>query len=495
MKNLIQNNFLVNSPLWMKRGLILSQFFLIIFVYHLLKDLKDTLVITSSDAGAQVIPFLKIWVILPFAILVSYLFSKIYQKFGREKTLYFFVIGLLSAYAIFAFCLFPLRNALSLERVADMLTLTLPVGCKGFISMVCFWIYTFFYLAAELWSMMILTVLFWGYLNDITSPDQAKSFYPICVFVGNCAGILSGQTSRFLCHSLMDVLSWQETLQIIVSMIIVCGIGIMGISRVLALSESPSLSDHPSVSQQPKKSKPVISFKESCLCIVQSRPLLCIAILVVGFGLTSNLIEVVWKETIKSNYPLPQAYNAYVNQLTSLIGVLAVFMSLVSRWVFQNFKWSKIALLSPVSLFVTSFVFFFFMQLPEEYLNPFASFFNMNGLYLVMTLGSVYYVLALTAKYTIFDMCKEMAFLSINPSERMRAKSVIDSVGSRLGKSGSSCLYQFLLVLFGSTAGHIPIIGITAVFVIGVSIIATRKLGTYVSEEQEEKYTLAEASV
>lgn len=486
MKNLIQNISFASPPLWVKRALILFQFFLIIFIYHILKDLKDTLVITSSDAGAQVIPFLKIWIILPFAILASYLFSKMYQKLGREKTLYIFVSLLLGGYALFAFCLFPLRNVLSLEHISEVLTVILPVGCKGFIAMVCFWIYTFFYLAAELWSMMILTVLFWGYLNDNTSQEQAKSFYPICVFVGNCAGILSGQTSRFLCHSLMDVLTWQETLQLMVGIIIVCGIGIMGINRLLSLSEKVSLS------LQTKKSKNTLTFKESLLCIVQSRPLLYIAILVVGFGLTSNLIEVVWKETIKSNHPLPQAYNAYVNQLTSLVGMLAVCMSLLSRLIFKKIKWSKIALFTPVSLFITSFVFFFFMQLPDEYITPFASYFNMNGLYLVMTMGSIYYVLALTAKYTIFDMCKEMAFLSINPSERMRAKSVIDSVGSRLGKSGSSCLYQFLLVLFGSTAGHIPFIGITAVFVIGVSIIATRKLGSHVANQQEN-YTLAEA--
>lgn len=487
MKNSIQNNSFTNSSSsWVKRALVLGQFFLIIFVYHILKDLKDTLVITSSDAGAQVIPFLKIWVILPSAILVSYLFSKIYQKFGREKTLYFFVTLLLSSYALFAFCFYPFRNELHLHQLTDLLTMTLPVGCKGFIAMVNFWIYTFFYLVAELWAMMILTVLFWGYLNEITSAQQAKSFYPLCVFVGNCAGILSGQTSRFLCQSLMDILSWQETLQLMVLIVILCGIGIMAINRLL------STSDVSVPSQQPKKSAPVMTFKENLLCISQSQPLLCIATLVVGFGLTSNLIEVVWKETIKSVYPLPQAYNAYVNQLTSIIGILAVCMSLLSRWIFQVFNWSKIALLTPVSLFITSLVFFFSMQISDEYLSPFASFLNMNSLYLVMTLGSIYYVLALTAKYTIFDMCKEMAFLSIDSSERMRAKSVIDSVGSRLGKSGSSCLYQVLLITFGSTAGHIPIIGVTAVLVIGISIIATKRLGHHVSKQSN--YVLAEAS-
>ncbi|MFI0434797.1 MAG: Npt1/Npt2 family nucleotide transporter [Parachlamydiaceae bacterium] len=482
MKNSDQNNFIANSttPL-VKRALILGQFFLIIFVYHILKDLKDTLVITSSDAGAQVIPFLKIWVILPFAILTSYLFSKIYQRFGREKTLYFFVSLLLVSYALFAFCLYPFREKLHFYALSDFLTLALPVGFKGFISMVSYWIYTLFYLTAELWAMMILTVLFWGYLNEIHTSQQAKSFYPICVFVGNCAGILSGQTSRFLCHSLMDTLSWQETLQIMVSLVIVCGIGIMVINRLLSNLNTPV------VLREAKKNASSMGFTESVLCIVQSKPLMCIATLVVGFALTSNLIEVVWKETIKGVYPSPQAYNAYVNQLTSIIGTFAVCTSLLSRWIFQRVSWVKIALVTPVSLFITSFAFFFSMQIAEESLSPFASLFKMNSLYFVMTMGSIYYVLALTAKYTIFDMCKEMAFLSIHPNERMRAKSVIDSIGSRLGKSGSSCLYQVLLITFGSTAGHVSIVGITAILVIGISIIATKKLGDHISSQGADR--------
>lgn len=485
MKNLYQNTSSADTySSWVKRALILGQFFLIIFVYHILKDLKDTLVITSTNSGAEVIPFIKIWVILPFAVLASYFFSKLYQKLGRERTLYFFVIMLLCAYTLFAFCLYPLRDKLYLNRLADFFTTILPVGCKGFSAMICFWIYTFFYLAAELWAMMILSILFWGYLNEITPVEQAKSFYPLCVFTGNCAGILSGQTSRYLCQTLTDYLSWQETMQWMMLIVIACGIGIMAINRYLSLFYDSS-------AQTLKPKKTALSFKESVLCILQSRPLFCIALLVIGFGFTSNLVEVVWKESIKHVYPLPHIYNAYVNQLTSITGFLAAIVSLLSRWIFKVFSWSRIALITPITLFITSFIFFFSFQLPEEYLTPISSFLNMSPLYLVMTLGSLYYVLALTAKYTIFDMCKEMAFLSIETEKRMRAKSVIDSIGSRLGKSGSSCLYQVLLITFGSTAGHIPIVGVTAVIVIGISIIATNTLGRHLLKQ--ENYVLTTA--
>jgi AAA family ATP:ADP antiporter len=467
-----------------KRVLILAQFFLIIFVYHTLKDLKDSIVITASDAGAEVIPFIKIWAMLPLAIAASYLFSKLYNRFGREKTLYAFVILLLSIYTLFAFFLYPMGNELYLNNLAEYLKVILPVGAKGFIAMICYWHYTLFYLTAELWSLLILSILFWGYVNEATSFLEAKQFYPLCMFVGNFAGILSGQISHFLCQNLTEFVSWQKTLQTMIIIIACCGIAIMMINRCL------SREDLSSGSIKQKTIVPSLSFKDNLLCIFQSGPLCCIALLVVGFGLTSNLIEVVWKESIRNLYPSPQAYNAYINQLTSLIGILAVCMALLSRSIFQKLSWTKVALITPMALFFTSLTFFSSLMLPIEHLSKISSFLNIHPMSLVVTLGSIHYVLGLTAKYTLFDTSKEMAFISIEPEERIRAKSVIDSIGSRLGKSGASCIYQFLLITFGATSGHISIIGTTSVLMIGISVIATKKLGHHLSHRCNEYQVL-----
>ena len=131
---------------FLRQALILGQLFLIIFVHHILKDLKDSLVITASDAGAEVIPFIKIWGVLPISVLASYLFSKFYQKFGRDKTLYFFITTLLTFYAIFAFWLYPQREMVCLDSLGEHLKRILPAGCRGMIAMVRFWSYTVFYL-------------------------------------------------------------------------------------------------------------------------------------------------------------------------------------------------------------------------------------------------------------------------------------------------------------------------------------------------------------
>lgn len=471
---------LLNISLNKKRNfLLLVQFFLIIFIYHTLKDLKDTVVITASDAGAEVIPFIKIWGMLPLAIGASFLFSKIYNRFNREKTLYI-IVGMLGlCYISFAFILFPFRDQLYLNHVHDFLTNVLPSGCRGLIAMVCFWHYTLFYVTAELWSVLVLTILFYGYVNDTTTIDESKKFYPLCAFVGNFAGILSGQTSHFFSHNLREYFSWQETVQLMITVVITFSLVIMGINRWLLQNGQ----DAAVIKTLDKKH--ATSFKDNLLAVVKSKPLMCIAILVIGFGLTSNLIEVIWKEKIKALYPDPQAFNAYINKITSLIGVCSVCMALLSRWLYQSLSWGKVALITPVALFITTLCFFSTILLPSNYLTPFVAFLNVTPIVLIVTLGSLHYVVGMTAKYTIFDSCKEMAFLSIDSAERLKAKSVIDSIGSRLGKTGASCLYQFLLISFGTASGHIPVIAATSLFMIGISIAAVKQLDNSKSKRRQ----------
>lgn len=54
-----------------------------------------------------------------------------------------------------------------------------------------------FYLMAELWGSVVLSLLFWGFANDINTVDEAKSYYPLFGLVANLALILSGQYVRW----------------------------------------------------------------------------------------------------------------------------------------------------------------------------------------------------------------------------------------------------------------------------------------------------------
>lgn len=61
------------------------------------------------------------------------------------------------------------------------------------------WTYCLFYVMAELWGSVVVSVLFWGFANTITTVDEAEQFYPFFGLGANVALIASGQTVRCEC--------------------------------------------------------------------------------------------------------------------------------------------------------------------------------------------------------------------------------------------------------------------------------------------------------
>ncbi|PHU05404.1 ADP,ATP carrier protein 1, chloroplastic [Capsicum chinense] len=54
-----------------------------------------------------------------------------------------------------------------------------------------------FYVMAELWGSVVVSVLFWGFSNQITTVDEAKRFYPLFGLAENVVLIFSGQTVKY----------------------------------------------------------------------------------------------------------------------------------------------------------------------------------------------------------------------------------------------------------------------------------------------------------
>ena len=63
-------------------------FFFINFNYTILRDTKDALIVTAPGSGAEAIPFLKVWGVLPFAIIFMLIYSKLSNIFSKPKLFY-----------------------------------------------------------------------------------------------------------------------------------------------------------------------------------------------------------------------------------------------------------------------------------------------------------------------------------------------------------------------------------------------------------------------
>jgi len=68
--------------------------FFVLFNYTVVRNLKDALIITAPGSSAEVVNFLKIWVVLPSSFLFVALYAKLSNSLSRESLYYTFLIFL-----------------------------------------------------------------------------------------------------------------------------------------------------------------------------------------------------------------------------------------------------------------------------------------------------------------------------------------------------------------------------------------------------------------
>ena len=63
--------------------------------------------------------------------------------------------------------------------------------------------------------------------------------------------------------------------------------------------------------------------------------------------------------------------------------------------------------------------------------------------------GTVQNVASKVTKYSLFDPCKEMAYIPLGPEVRSKGKAAVDVLGARLGRSLGSVVQQALVFTVG----------------------------------------------
>jgi len=474
-------------------------FFLVSFNYHILKILKDPLIITAPNSGAETIPFLKVWAILPSSILLTLIFTKLSSKFNRE-TIFYVMIGIfLTFFVIFIFFLYPNTNFFTLDSISNKLSATLPKGFKGFISMVRYWHFSLYYIVAEAWSTIMLSLLLWVFIVDVLTLNEAKRYYSLFGTSRNLAGIVSGflvnyiagkTISNKLIISLANTLNlksaWDQTMLLFIITVIISSLIIIGIYRYLHIYIYPQR--YLMGGDQQNKGKQKISFKKSLSYATNSKYILYIALMVLSYNILTNLTEVLWKSQIHELYPSPSDYASYVSKTTYFTGILASICAFfISGNLIRRLGWKTTALITPAAIMITGLGFFYFLFFKKysEFSHQSLTFFNFSPLILTVFFGALQDVLSRALKYTIFDDTKEMTFIPLSAEEKLKGKSVIDGIGSRLGKSSASLIMQILFIFFATPMGASPYIFGIILLTLPIWIKAINKL----SKEFEAKTT------
>lgn len=472
-------------------------FFCISFNYTILRDTKDTLIVTAPGSGAEAIPFIKVWLVVPCAVLFMIIYAKLSNSLSKQKLFYTVVSPFLIFFALFALVLYPNRDALHPTDVADKLQAILPQGLMGLVAIFRNWTYALFYVLAELWGSVMLSLMFWGFANDITRVGEAKRFYALFGIGANLALLCSGPAivlvSDIRRHVPEGVDAWGISLNLLMSMVIIAGFIIIAtywwINRNV-LTDARFYNPNEQTSK--KKEKPKLGLAESFLYLARSPYILCLAILVIAYGISINIVEVTWKSQLKLQYPNSNDYSTFMGYFSTMTGAVTVLMMLfVGGNVMRKFGWGTAAVITPIVLLITGSIFFSLVIFRGNLSGVIAAL-GTTPLMLAVVIGTIQNIMSKSCKYALFDPTKEMAYIPLDQEQKVKGKAAIDVVGARLGKSGGSLIQQGLLVAFGTIGAITPILAAILAVVIIAWVIAARSLNKQfltltASQEEEQK--------
>lgn len=454
-------------------------FFFINFNYTILRDTKDSLIVPAS--GAETIVFLKFWGVVPAAIIFMIVYSKLSNMLNKEALFYTTIIPFIVFFGAFALIIYPFRDALHPTASADWLAAHLPEGMGGLVACYRNWTYSIFYILAELWGSVVLSLMFWGFANDTTRVTEAKRFYSLFGIGANVAMLISGPAiiyfSNIRSRLPADVDAWGVSLNYLMTMVVGAGIMVMAIywwiNRYVLTDPLFYAQDE---EKKVKKAKPKMSLGDSFKYILSSPYILCLAVLVISYGIAINLVEVTWKNQLKLQYPDSNDYSTFMGWFSTLTGTVTIFMMLfVGSNVIRRFGWGFAAMVTPVVLLITGAGFFAFILFRENLLGYIAML-GTTPLMLAVIFGTAQNIMSKSSKYSLFDPTKEMAYIPLDQEQKVKGKAAVDVVGARLGKSGGSLIQQFLIVTFGSITAITPYIGAILLVVIVGWMVAARSL-------------------
>jgi ADP/ATP carrier protein family len=449
-----------------------------LFNFGALRSVKDGLVV--PNIGAEVISFLKLWLVLPSTIIFTLLYVKLSNLFNYEQVFYLIVSAFLGFFALFTWVLYP--NQLYFHPPAEKiqaLALLWP-NFKWFILIAGKWSYAIMYVFCELWSAVVINLLFWQYANHIFDTKSAKRFYPVLGMVGNLGLIIAGSFlvtfsdfsgigDNFIAENYAFDIEFQSSrvLKPIMTAIIFSGVLAMILYRYIDKYALKSKNNSTCRKRSSEDTKTTLSVLESIKLLLGSRYIGHIVILILCYGLLINILEGPWKARVRELYPNTIDYINFMGRFNIWMGISCVSFMIIGSNIIRRFSWLTSALITPFMLTCTGLVFFIFVIFASD-INFFGE--GFNPIYFAVIIGAVQNILSKSTKYSLFDSTKEMTYIPLPLELRTKGKAAVEVVGLKFGKSLGAFIQSFMFILipmatFDSVTVYLMIIFIVVMII------------------------------
>ncbi len=452
----------------------------ILFNYTVMRDMKDSLVVNA--AGANLISFLKLYCVTPAAVLFVVIYAKLSNIFSSEKLFYVIITPFITFFGLFGFVLYPNLEMLHPAQQTIQALHEVYPRLSGFIDIYGHWTYALFYVLSEIWGSAMIALMFWQFANRITRVHESKRFYGLFGVIANTSLLVSGQAlvffSQGITKDLVGVDPWTHSLKWLCGMIVVMGLIPMFIYRWMhtnVLTDPTYYDPTEENTQKKKKHKPGLI--ESAKLIFHSKELGYITLLLIGYGISINLVEVQMKNQLGIYFKGDNvAYTAFMGRYSQLTGTLAILFGwLIGANVLSRMSWLVSALITPLFFIFSGGVFFFFILGKDLAMHLLA---NMDPVLTAVVLGSIIVTSSKAIKYSLFDPTYNMAYLPLDPELKSKGKAAVDVIGGRAGKAGGAFIQSTMAILLASKNVLIfaPYTAVIFAVVCGAWILAVKGL-------------------
>lgn len=360
-----------------------------------------------------------------------------------KKTLFFTTcIPFFLFFLVFDMVIYPNADYLhpSLASVESMLGITNGGGggLSVLANIVAHWTSALFYVVAEIYSSVSVGLLFWQFANDVVSVEQAKRFYPLFAQMSGLAPVIAGQYAVRYASRAENFSASLHRLTAAISFAgcMICffyNASMNYIKRTEASKPESTAETTTETTTAPKKKKPKMSMGESIKFLASSQYLRLIASLVLGYGLSINFTEVMWKSLVKKKYPNPLDYQRFMGNFSSAVGLSTCIVIFFGVHVIRILGWKVGAMATPAIMALLAAPFFGCILMGLD--SP-------TRLHIAVVLGTLQSLLSKTSKYALFDPTTQMSYIPLDQDSKVKGKAAIDVLGSRIGKSGGSFIQQ-----------------------------------------------------
>lgn len=448
--------------------------FSMLFIYTMTKDLKNIFIQKfTTSGGTELIPVIKLFGVFPALLLFIAVFEFLIDKFGHAKTFNIFVLSYGLFYLVFSLMIFPNRALLHMNQYQIVLWQErLPGFCYYIVPCIGNWSFTLFYILSEVWGALILPALFWQFAHKITEKNEAKRFFSLYGLVGSIGVIFSGVILKIFIKELSGKLSFET--QIFVLLTFCVGFCVFSVFLYHYSNKKFSYNIKEVII---KETKPKTSIFKGFSSLFHSRYLLLITVTLFAYGLAVDFIEIYCQNYMRDNLSVTN-FCETMGDLSILIGTFTILITLLAPGIVSSLKWESSAMITPIIILFMGGTFFTF-YLYKFYIDTY----NLNFPFdskLFILLGLLAISLSRGVKYALFDSTRNLTYLQLDSESRTKGQATVESIGGRIGKSGSSIINYSLTNIFspGSTLPqHFGIISLIFIINMFCWIRAVKEIG------------------